>query len=498
MRVTRLSSTVDTLLTYSLGTTPSPLQASPPSGGASVGAVHVVVSNNGGEPVTVKSLTISITIGDPNAPEGWDLTEVDGGFAVEATGGDWNFTYVGNGQFQAVPGPSGGVITTQGLGFTIGNIQVSPLVGTSNVTVSEVAGTDTQPMQARDVTIMVAKFPAGFYAGDLFASATQVGYGQTVLLSWMGSAAATYTLYWADQQADVTGVRAWTSPPLTTSTTFTLVVATQEGGRTVDEHFSVTVMVSNPSLTAHDLTVQGDAGVGGKLTVTGAVQAAQATAGTLTSTGDAGVAGTVRAQAGEVQGTLFVKSTISGTNWIGGGAASIRGYRTRGGDCDFAFKYDDANFGDKPNAIQIWHASSGVYKTFVIDHPLAPDARYLLHATLEGPEGAVYYRGSGRLHQGRAEVLLPSYFEALTRPEGRTVLLTAVDGWDRLAVESRGGARVADGRFVVVSDNPHSEQAFDWEVKAVRVDGPPLQVEVDKADTRVGGFGPYRFPVGGE
>ncbi|HEX8830474.1 MAG TPA: hypothetical protein VF705_04870, partial [Longimicrobium sp.] len=265
MRVTRLSSTVDTLLTYSLGTTPSPLQASPPSGGASVGAVHVVVSNNGGEPVTVKSLTLSIMIGDPSAPEGWDLTEVDGGFAVEATGSDWNFTYVGNGQFQAVPGPSGGVITTQGLGFTIGNIQVSPLVGTSNLGISEVSGTDTLPMQPRDASIVVAKFPAGFYAGDLYASATQVGYGQSVLLSWMGSPGGTYTMYWADQKADVTGVRAWTSPALTTSTTFTLVVATQEGGRTVDEHFSVTVMVSNPSLTAHDLTVQGPASVGGAL-----------------------------------------------------------------------------------------------------------------------------------------------------------------------------------------------------------------------------------------
>ena len=39
------------------------------------------------------------------------------------------------------------------------------------------------------------------------------------------------------------------------------------------------------------------------------------------------------------------------------------------------------------------------------------------------------------------------------------------------------GAQVANGRFVVISDNPFSSQVFNWEVKAIRADIAPLQVE---------------------
>lgn len=132
------------------------------------------------------------------------------------------------------------------------------------------------------------------------------------------------------------------------------------------------------------------------------------------------------------------------------------------------------------------------HKTFVIDHPLATD-RYLAHATLEGPEGSVYYRGSGSLTNGRAEIILPDYFEALTRPEGRTVLLTNIDGFDRLAVMTHDGAKISDGHFVVMAENANSNQAFDWEVKAVRADLPVLSVEPLISDVRVRRVGPYAY-----
>lgn len=148
--------------------------------------------------------------------------------------------------------------------------------------------------------------------------------------------------------------------------------------------------------------------------------------------------------------------------------------------------------GRKVNEIFLADMNTGLLKTFAIDHPQHPE-RYLLHATLEGPEGAVYYRGSARLAEGRAEIALPPYFEALTRREGRTVLLTNVDGWDPLAVLTQGGATIRDGRFVVASSNPRSTQAFDWEVKAVRSDAPPLEVEPAKAAARIERFGPYAY-----
>ena len=133
-------------------------------------------------------------------------------------------------------------------------------------------------------------------------------------------------------------------------------------------------------------------------------------------------------------------------------------------------------------------------KSFVIEHPL-DEQRYLVHGAIEGPEGAVYYRGSAQVSEGRAVVELPDYFEAATRVEGRTVQLTNVDGFDRLAVETREGHRIVDGRFVVVSEDPRSEQTFDWLVMAVRADVDEVVVEPLKADVQVRAFGPYTFTV---
>jgi len=95
-----------------------------------------------------------------------------------------------------------------------------------------------------------------------------------------------------------------------------------------------------------------------------------------------------------------------------------------------------------------------------IKHPLA-GGRKLVHAAIEGPESAVYYRGEGQLTNGRAVVCLPQYFEALTRQDGRTVMLTNVDGFDRLAVARQASRQVANGRFFVVSDNVSSSQVFN-------------------------------------
>ena len=116
-------------------------------------------------------------------------------------------------------------------------------------------------------------------------------------------------------------------------------------------------------------------------------------------------------------------------------------------------------------------------KSFAIPHPLNPGAT-LVHACLEGPEAGVYYRGEGSLLNGTAEILLPDYFESLTRPEGRTVILSQVDGADPIYTESNSeGALIEDGRFIVKSTIPNSSQRFVWEVRAVRADVPELAVE---------------------
>jgi hypothetical protein len=131
----------------------------------------------------------------------------------------------------------------------------------------------------------------------------------------------------------------------------------------------------------------------------------------------------------------------------------------------------------------IWSSGLSVNgtKNFCIDHPLDAE-RSLVHSVLEGPEVAVFYRGEASLVDGACEITLPSYFEALTCKENRTVLVTPKlsDGEDTSALAASG---VADGRFVVRSiDRRNFMQRFFWEVKGVRADVDPLEVEPMKPD----------------
>jgi hypothetical protein len=123
----------------------------------------------------------------------------------------------------------------------------------------------------------------------------------------------------------------------------------------------------------------------------------------------------------------------------------------------------------------------GGSKNFRITHPLDP-TKHLTHSCLEGPEIAVFYRGEGVTARGACEVVLPDYFEALTRSEGRTVQLTIKVDDD---APKFGGALAAgsvrQGRFKVYSVD--FSVAFYWEVKAVRADIDPLAVVTDLSPT---------------
>ena len=121
-----------------------------------------------------------------------------------------------------------------------------------------------------------------------------------------------------------------------------------------------------------------------------------------------------------------------------------------------------------------FHTGPGWVKGFLIDHPLDPDKSYLAHATLEGPEAAVFYRGEGRLTNGKATIRLPDFFEALVREEDRTVLLTPLSDDDN-PVSHLAASSIRKGAFSVIgTDKKNLSQKFFWEVKAVRSDVAPL------------------------
>jgi hypothetical protein len=129
--------------------------------------------------------------------------------------------------------------------------------------------------------------------------------------------------------------------------------------------------------------------------------------------------------------------------------------------------------------VTIGTAFYAAQKNFRITHP-QDENKWLIHSTLEGPEIAVLYRGEGQTDAtGTATVMLPDYFEALTRPEGRTVQLTELfEDDDDTELGKLSASRVKDGRFRVRSE--FASMKFYWEVKAVRSDVDPLEVERDK------------------
>ncbi|MBI4684594.1 MAG: hypothetical protein HY755_05305 [Nitrospirae bacterium] len=120
-------------------------------------------------------------------------------------------------------------------------------------------------------------------------------------------------------------------------------------------------------------------------------------------------------------------------------------------------------------------------KNFDIQDPRYNDPnKRLIHASLEGPEVGVYYRGEARLINGKAVIELPDYFEALTRKEGRTVLLTPKFEKDDELISNLAASAVISGKFEVRTiDKYNLEQKFYWEVKALRSDVELLQVEVE-------------------
>jgi hypothetical protein len=107
--------------------------------------------------------------------------------------------------------------------------------------------------------------------------------------------------------------------------------------------------------------------------------------------------------------------------------------------------------------------ASGV-KSFMIDHPLDPENKYLRHFSVESPEVLNLYRGTVILDaNGEADVQLPSYFHAVNvdfsynlTPVGSAASLFISE-----EVDASGNFRIAGG---------HAAQKVCWNVYAQRND----------------------------
>ena len=141
------------------------------------------------------------------------------------------------------------------------------------------------------------------------------------------------------------------------------------------------------------------------------------------------------------------------------------------GDYGISAEGNDAGgfFNDLNSGVHAWVGHSS-YKIdgngsvdFVQNHPF--DAgRVIVYAAPEGDEVATYTRGTARLENGRARVLLGDTFKWVTNPDiGLTAHVTPLGGWCDLYVAEKGTDAL------VVASRDGSDCAFDYIVYGLRL-----------------------------
>lgn len=103
-------------------------------------------------------------------------------------------------------------------------------------------------------------------------------------------------------------------------------------------------------------------------------------------------------------------------------------------------------------------------KNFVEPNPSDPSTD-IYYACIEGPEAAMYTRGTGTLVNGHASISLPAHFADLASSQGITVILTPLSG-DSLGLAATN--KSVSGFEVRELMRGTGTYQFDWEIKAVR------------------------------
>lgn len=122
-------------------------------------------------------------------------------------------------------------------------------------------------------------------------------------------------------------------------------------------------------------------------------------------------------------------------------------------------------------------------KNFIIDHPLAPENKYLYHAAVESSEMKNIYDGVVDLNEkGQAEVQLPDWFEALNKDF--RYQLSCIGNFAPVYVAEQ----IHENRFRIAGGSPGLK--VSWQVTGIRHDphatAHPFAVEADKPKSEQG------------
>ena len=124
-------------------------------------------------------------------------------------------------------------------------------------------------------------------------------------------------------------------------------------------------------------------------------------------------------------------------------------------------------------------------KSFIIDHPIDPSGKYLIHECLEGPEAGVYYRGQDSVSGKYKEIVLPEYVNILA--SDFTVNVTPIIKNIEDEIPILAVTHVNKGKFIVKST---ISCEFNWIVNGKRKQ---IISEIDKTSVQIAGDGPYKY-----
>lgn len=139
---------------------------------------------------------------------------------------------------------------------------------------------------------------------------------------------------------------------------------------------------------------------------------------------------------------------------------------TFGGNADHGYLQVMDSAGTAQAQVYVDNAGNGIVtadtKNFVVPDPTDP--RYnIVYACVEGPEAAMYTRGTGRLVNGQAVIELPDHYLKLANLATATIQVTPLDDCRGLFVKKSNG-------MIIVKElgGGKANVEFDWRIEAVR------------------------------
>ncbi|MGW2598779.1 hypothetical protein [Streptomyces klenkii] len=271
------------LLDYAIISEPFPLYVTTGTDDPAT-ALHLVVSNGGGETVYCREIVFSLPegdlaqslveadAGDGQAPD-WTVARIEPGTQTILPPGDYA-------HFVATPNKADAPVDVSGITITLANLKISSRPGTARIEIREVATTNTDqwPTSPRFTKLALTKFPApkipAMAVSDFRSDHVEVAAGDTVTLKWNGPSTLDYTVLYGGASYPVDKNHEY-STKIDRDTTFQLSYVTGD----TTHYLTTTVTVKNPKLTGLEVdgtaTVVGTLEIRGNADVTGTVQATE-------------------------------------------------------------------------------------------------------------------------------------------------------------------------------------------------------------------------------